>query len=197
MRALLAVLAFATASLLAGGAAAPLAAQEAPPRTVSAAEPGDLVLALLNAGYDPDLSKDEYGDPLIGFQRPDGYFMQLFFYDCDEETREDCGSLQLRAGFDREEAWDPAASLAIARRFRFASVWLDDEGDPWIKWDILTRGGIAETLFVDAVENFERTVEEVAAIVFAEESEAGDAGEGETRGDDAGENDASEGDAGG
>ncbi|KPP95073.1 YbjN domain-containing protein [Erythrobacter sp. HL-111] len=179
MRALLALLAFAAAFLLAG-AAAPLAAQEAPPRTVSAAEPGDLVLALLNAGYDPDLGKDEYGDPLIGFRRPDGYFMQLFFYDCDEETREDCGSLQLRAGFDREEAWDPAASLAIARRFRFASVWLDDEGDPWIKWDILTRGGIPETPFVDAVENFERTVEEVAAIVFAEESEAGDAGEGAT-----------------
>jgi hypothetical protein len=165
----------AAAALVLTAAASPLVAEESPGRTVSAAEPGDLVLALLNAGYDPELTKDEYGDPLIRFQRPDGYRMQMFFYECDEETRENCGSIQLRAAFDRAEPWTHAEAMEILDSLRLISVRLDDDGDPLFAWDILTRRGIPESLFIEAVESFELTIEEAAQMTFAEEREAEEA----------------------
>jgi len=157
---------------LALACAAPVAAQDGEARTVSAAQPSDLVLALLNAGYDPELTEDGIGDPLILFRRADGYPLQVVFYDCDEETHDDCGAIQLRAGLDRAEPWNAADAMEIARRLRFAAVTLDEEGDPWLEWDILTRGGIPEALFVEAAERFELTVEQAAQMVFAEEVEA-------------------------
>ncbi|QIQ85877.1 YbjN domain-containing protein [Erythrobacter sp.] len=151
----------------------PLAAEETAERMISAERPEDMVIALLNAGYDPELIKDGVGDPAISFSRAEGYPLMVLFYDCDEETHDKCTSIQLRGGLDRAEPWNPAEAIEISSRYRFLAVSLDEEGDPWMTWDILTGNGIPESLFVEAVERFEATLEEAAdALVFAEEREA-------------------------
>jgi hypothetical protein len=165
----------------------PLAAEDPAERMISAERPDDLVFALLNAGYDPKLLTDGIGDPAISFSRAEGYPLMVLFYDCDEETHDKCTAIQLRGGLDRAEPWNPAEAIEISSRYRFLAVSLDEEGDPWMTWDILTGSGIPESLFVEAVERFEATLEEAAdALVFAEEraaktgveeSAAGDASE--------------------
>lgn len=53
---------------------------------------------------------------------------------------------------------------------RFASVWLDDEGDPWISWDMVTgRNGVPVSTFSTAMRMYADTVDRVADMAFAEE----------------------------
>lgn len=52
---------------------------------VTAKKPAGIVISMLNAGYDAELTTDDVGDPLINSQVA-GYPLQIFFYDCDEET---------------------------------------------------------------------------------------------------------------
>ena len=153
-----------------------LAAQEAEPRTVSAERPEKMMFALLNAGYDPELTTDGIGDPLIRFSRKGGYPLMVLFYDCDKETHDKCSSIQLRGALDRAQPWTPAEAMQLSARFRFLQVTLDEEGDPSLFWDILTGSGIPESLFIDAVERFEKNVSYAAELVFAEERRAQERG---------------------
>lgn len=161
---------FKSEALLAAGAlilatSTPTFAQSA---TASAGDPDGLVKLLQVAGYKPELARDDYGDPQIELEIS-GYNATLFFYGCDETAHTGCTSLQLRAGFDRKTSWTDKDALALAKKYRFASVWLDDDGDPWVQWDIVTGSGIPAKVFMDSVELFGDTVTDVADAVFADE----------------------------
>lgn len=134
---------------------------------VSASNPTGLVKVLESAGYSPKLGADSYGDPEIELEIA-GYNASMVFYGCDEETKKNCDSVQLQAGFDRTEPWTATAALEVSKKFRFASIWLDDEGDPWVQWDIVTGEGIPAKVFLSSVESFGVTLEDAAALVFAE-----------------------------
>ncbi|MBI1401886.1 MAG: hypothetical protein GC147_01555 [Porphyrobacter sp.] len=152
---------------LALGAAAPLMAAE-DGEMISARTPAGMVIAMLNAGFRAELTTDEYGDPLIKSQAV-GYPLQIYFYECDEETHEGCSSVQFVTGFDRKEPWTAKEALEIARKQRYAAISLDDEGDPFVRWDIVTEGGIPEAVFVESLYRFEEMVSRVEEIVFADE----------------------------
>lgn len=137
--------------------------------TASAGDPAGLVKLLEQAGYSPELGKDSYGDPQIEIEVAE-YTTMVLFYGCDEKTHTGCDSIQLRAGFDRDKPWTAAEALAVAKKYRFASVWLDDTGDPWVQWDILTGStGIPAAVFLNAVEVFGDTLEDTAEVVFADD----------------------------
>ncbi|MBA4044022.1 MAG: hypothetical protein C0471_06330 [Erythrobacter sp.] len=148
--------------------AAPLAAQ-GKGETLSAKEPAGIVLALLNAGYDATLETDDFDDPLIKFEG-DGYKYDMLFYGCDETTHEGCDSVQLRVGFDRAKPWNAADAMELSRENRYTAVALDDEGDPYLFWDIVTGDGIPAAVLIDSVQRFEGNAELAAEAIFAEEN---------------------------
>lgn len=141
---------------------------QAQPTVASAGNPTGLVNLLDLAGYEPKLGTDDYGDPKIEFDLS-GYNATLFFYGCDETGHTGCSSLQLRAGFDRKQPWTAKDAIDLAKKYRFASVWLDDDGDPWLQWDIITGDGIPAKVFLESISLFSDTVDDAGDIVFAGE----------------------------
>ena len=146
------------------------AAAQAEDGLVTAKKPAGMVIAMLNAGYDAELTADDVGDPLINSQVA-GYPLQIFFYDCDEETHTECGSIQLVAGFDRATPWTAEAAIKVSNDYRFAAVSLDDEGDPYLRWDIVTDEGIPTRVFVKSLRRFEDTVRLAEDLIFADQPE--------------------------
>lgn len=153
------------AALLALGAA-PLAAQ-AQGEMVSASQPAGIMMALMNAGYDAELTRDSSGDPLIKVNTA-SYPISMIFFGCAPDSHDGCDSLQLATGLDRPRAWSPKAALKVMNEYRFIAVQLDEEGDPFFTWDIVTgRGGIPAPVFLDSVRRFENAVALAAEVVFA------------------------------
>jgi Putative bacterial sensory transduction regulator len=157
-------------AVLAVGAtfAAPLSAQNGGD-TLSAQQPAGIVIALLNAGYDATLETDDFDDPLIKFEGQ-GYKYDMLFYGCDEAAHDKCDSVQLRVGFDRAKPWTAQDAIGISREYRYLAVSLDDEGDPYLLWDIVTGEGIPAAVFLDSVTRFEENVGLAAELIFAEEN---------------------------
>lgn len=155
MRLAVAVLA---ASLLGGAASAQM---------VSAAEPDSVASAIQDAGYRANLTVDRVGDPMVETSMG-GYKVQVIFYDCT--ANRDCQSLQFSAGFDRSQPMDPARALAFAHAYRYAAVSLDEEGDPFVTWDVITGPGIPQETFQASVAEFDAVVGSFGDFVFANDT---------------------------
>lgn len=138
-------------------------------QNISAKNPAEMSIALMNADYDAELTSDNAGDPMIRTTLA-GYRTRIVFYGCNEETNDECDSIQLVTGFDRKEPWTADQALAISQRFRYAAVRLDEEGDPFVSWDIYLGEGIPEEVFMTSVSIFEATVYDAAELAFADEA---------------------------
>lgn len=145
------------------GTAVPVHAQD-----VSASDPEGMVEVLNGAGYDATLGADDLGDPKIVTEMG-GWSTSIIFYDCDADTHDGCESVQFLTGLDRENPMGAEDALAISQRFRFLAVSLDEEGDPFLHWDVITGEGIPAQTFLDAIGRFGETVGEASEIIFAEE----------------------------
>jgi len=153
--------------LLLVGLASPAMAQT-PPSMVGAHDPASIVAALKMGGYKAELDTDGSGDPMISteFAQMPSY---IHFYGCNAEHVE-CTSLMFATGFDRETEWDAASAIEVSKNLRFAAIWLDDEGDPFISWDVVTgREGVPVGTFSTAVRMYVDTVDSVADIAFAQQ----------------------------
>jgi hypothetical protein len=159
---------FALATAVLGTSVA--AKEQAPEGMISAGDPGSIMTALANAGYEVEKDTDDAGDPRIKLELR-GMPTSILFYGCDEDTHQRCNSIQFSTGFDREKPWSAAEAIKISTSYRFASIALDDEGDPYISWDINTGNGIPTPLFLKSIRDYSDTVGGTADIVFAEERE--------------------------
>lgn len=168
MRMRSAVLSALVASALAGFSASPVLA--AP--TVSANDTAGLFKVLINAGYDAELIADrEPGDGAVISIDVDGNESFVLLSDCDEAVPEFCDTLVLSTAWDRETPMDPARVAEANRGFRYVSVWLDDEGDPYAQWPILTRrDGIAAPLFLNAVQRYLSVIQDMSEFVFVDDN---------------------------
>lgn len=147
--------------------AAPVCAQE-PSDLISAADPGGIVLALTQVGYKPELTKDLAGDPLI-ISRGHGAVLSVFFFGCDETTHDKCQAIRLQVGFDRAKPWNAADAMQLSARYPFLAVRLDEEGDPFVHWDLHLSEPIPRKAFLTNVREFDRAVTQAADFVYAEE----------------------------
>lgn len=125
----------------------PLALLFLAPTTQGAEAPGvavaDVVAAMQEYGVRAKLGKDDLGDPQIDSALAGANF-QVRFYDCEKAR---CGSLQFLSGFDLDEAMSLEEANDWNRTMRYGSVYLDDEGDPYLQMDIdVTRGISKEQL---------------------------------------------------
>lgn len=148
-------------------AAAPLGAQTAEPM-VTAKDPAGIVRALQAAGYEAELGTDDQNDPLITVDLS-GRSSRIYFYGCDETTHDGCDSVQFSSGFDRKEPWTADKAIQLSTKYRFTSVYLDDEGDPYILWDVMTGDGIPTRVFLSSVLSFSDAIDNAYGMVFADE----------------------------
>ena len=151
------------------GIAAGVALVTAPPAlaaAVSAQNPDSLADALRAAGYAVVAATDDTGDPVLELDMQ-GYKARLLFFDCDEARHNNCGSVQFFAAFDAEgTGLTPADAIAFARRHRYAAVTLNAGGDPMLRWDIETGGGIPSEVFTAAAARFLGTMRAMGEMLF-------------------------------
>jgi hypothetical protein len=136
--------------------------------TVTAYNPGGMAKIMRDAGYKAELDVDDYGDPYIktAFGDFDG---AVYFYGCDDTNHDRCESVQFRAGLDRQKAMPLTLLNEIVTKYRYTAMWLDDEGDPWINFDVFTGAGIPQPVFLRALEAYRDNLVDVSEMVFAEE----------------------------
>lgn len=93
---------------------------------------------LQKGGYKAELTKDSSDDPLIN-SAADGQTFKIYFYDCDEAKR--CKALQFSAGFDLKEPLKLEKANEWNRKNRYLKVYLDDDGDPYVQYDVNVNAG--------------------------------------------------------
>lgn len=155
---------YSTAALLVCALASPALGAE---KTVSASAPEAMDAVMEAAGYKSELHTDSVGDPLITAELG-GWTTNIYFYGCDASKHNKCDSVQFVTGFDREEPWTAAEAMKITEDYRFAAVHLDDEGDPFISWDLVTGDGIPATVFLVGLRKFEQALHNAADKIFAD-----------------------------
>lgn len=138
------------------------------PATVTARSPEGIASVMRFAGYPVKLGKDNAGDPMIETEFG-GYRGAIYFYGCDKKTHDGCDSLQFSASFDSDKPMTSTAANALAKKWRFASIHLDDEGDPWAQFDVVTLDGIPAPVFLRSMESFSWTLDEIASAVFGDD----------------------------
>lgn len=150
------------------GALPGVAHAQGPGPTVAASDPAGLVAALEQAGDVAKLTTDSYGDPGIDTEFA-GWKGSIVFYGCDETTHKNCDSVQFSVGFDRAKPLPLEIADELMKQERFISIHLDDEGDPYVDWDIFTGSGIPTSVFMRSFRLFSDEVQVVSQRVFAEE----------------------------
>lgn len=119
---------------------------------------------LAEAGYEPKLTANA-GEEFIAAYL-DGYEFLILPYGCNESKR-DCRSIQFFIAFDPPESPGLEAMNAYARENRWGRVYLDQDYDPALEFDLnLEKGGMSEELFLDNLAYWESAVVAYARFVF-------------------------------
>ena len=133
-------------------AAASMAGEATPaagPGKVSLADPTSLVTALQKAGYRAKLTYEE-GKPEIESSAAGATFY-LYFDDCASE--DGCADVMVQSAYDLAK---DAVSLDTINKFnrdnRWARVYLDEESDPIIEYDLIFAGQqLDESTFIETI----------------------------------------------
>lgn len=128
-------------------ASVPAAAQT----TIEAAKPATIVTALQNAGYKAVLDKDNDGEPKIT-SAANGAKFTVFFYGCEQHIA--CKSIQFYAGYTMKAKPTQQKINEWNANNRFATGFIDKDGDPNIEWDVVTEGGLSATLFAGVTDRW-------------------------------------------
>ena len=91
----------------------------------------EMVKILQDEGYQAKLSADADGDPMIE-SRMSGVTVYVYFYDCEARR---CESLQFSVGLNLDNGSSPAVVNSFNSEFRYARAYLDNEMDPFLKFD--------------------------------------------------------------
>lgn len=124
---------------------------------VDATDPEVIAMLVQEAGHPAILSEDSLGDPMIESARGDVVW-QLYFYDCISGGN--CQSVQFYAGFDLAEGLPPQRVNDWHVERRYATVVLDAEGDPRLRYDVYIGAGMRAEAFIGAVETWDRVLVE-------------------------------------
>jgi len=146
-------------------AAAPAAAQNVPDSDMlTAADPARIAEVVRAYGRPAELETDEAGEPTIatGFGGVRG---RIWFYDCDAAGR-NCVGMQFQIGIGTNAKLTLAQVNAFNRGRRFATLSLDEEGDPILSHDLsMARPGISAAAFRDTLQLFDTQAGELRKLV--------------------------------
>ncbi len=107
-------------------------------QSLQAGDPAGIAAVVQDMGYRASIETDGEGDPIIHSSAA-GVNFSIVFYDCTENR--DCESIQFSAGFDLSTPTTAATMNEWNRQKRYASAWIDDEGDPYLQYDVTMGGG--------------------------------------------------------
>lgn len=140
-----------TAALLAGLLAAPVAGHCETDDRIAGPE---LVQILQDAGYKAKLDTDSDGDPLVRTSM-DGLDVTIFTYDCEKRR---CGSLQLSVGIDLPHGTTAAVVNKFNTDYRYARAFLDDENDPYLRFDFEVRNTRHAEFITSQLDSWEKVL---------------------------------------
>lgn len=136
---------FALTLCLSLAAPLPAAAQE----MLTGANPFAFVTTIRDEGYKAELSEDDNGNPKIeGRMGRSNY--TIYFLGCEDS--QGCNSIQFSAGYGKPEGWPIAEVNAWNRAWRYGKAHVDDEGNPYLKYDINTDYGVTRASFADSLD---------------------------------------------
>jgi hypothetical protein len=93
---------------------------------------GPEVAAILQSeGYKAKVETDSEGDPIIRTSMS-GVKVSLLFYDCDKGR---CNSLQFSTGLDLDNGTTPTVINTFNKTYRYAAAYVDEENDPFLRYD--------------------------------------------------------------
>jgi hypothetical protein len=145
--------------------ASPASAQAmADSELLTAADPARIADAVRFYGRPASLETDEAGEPTIatGFGGVRG---RIWFYDCNEAGR-NCVGLQFQIGIGTTRKLRLDQVNAFNRNRRFATLSLDDEGDPILAHDLsMAPPGISAASFRDTLQLFDTQAGELRKLV--------------------------------
>ena len=122
---------------------------------VEAGDPDRLVELLHEGGYVAERTTDGVGDPMIDVTLP-GTSFEVYFYDCTDGS--DCLTLQLSSGYDLPDGMSLERANEWNRDKRYATVYLDEEDDPFLQMDLNIDYGVTDKNFIDNVKMYVRLV---------------------------------------
>ena len=157
-------------AVLAMSAVTPPAMAQGLVETASASEPEELVKLLRFAGWKADLGEGDDGTPRISGEFF-GWSTTIHFFGCDGAGPAGCDSLLFTTGLDSEHPMDPVKALDLMRKYRFATISLDEEGDPFIDYDLMLGAGIPSDVFLGAVHTYAVSLDNIADVVFESQRE--------------------------
>lgn len=146
--------------------AAPATAHPADTELLTAADPARIADAVRAYGRPATLATDEAGDPSIatGFG---GIAGRIWFYDCNDMGR-NCVGLQFQIGIGTTAKLTLQQVNAFNRGRRFATLSLDEEGDPILTHDLsMAPPGISAASFADTLQLFDTQAGELRKTVEA------------------------------
>ncbi|PLK24925.1 hypothetical protein C0V72_04095 [Porphyrobacter sp. TH134] len=162
------------ASLTIGaGLSPPLHAQDQPLSLVKATDARGVLAVLEQAGYDAKLKprKDEDSETAIEVTTRDGD-VSVQFTDCQDAVPDFCETLVFSTSWNRKAPMPDSAIAEANKKFKYVSVWRDENGDPVMQWAILTRDfGIAPALFLNALQRYLDIVRDYDEVAFEGDEE--------------------------
>ncbi len=131
---------------------------------ITAKDPDAILRAMQDFGLVATMGKDDGGDPKISSRVSDTKF-SVYFYGCEDNMN--CASIMFKAGYDLNNGISALKINEWNRDKRFAKAYIDDEGDPFMEFDVnLAFDGMGEKNFADnldwwrlLVEDFEEFIE--------------------------------------
>lgn len=101
---------------------------------VTASDPEGVMRAMQEEGYLATMGTDDLGDPKISSKVSESNF-SVFFYGCNNGI--ECTSIQFSSGYDLDIPMNAKRINDWNRENRFGRAFVDDEGDPFIRMDIV------------------------------------------------------------
>ena len=147
-------------------------------KMVQASKPETVLAALKEAGYEDAqyLPRDEDGGAATIEVKWDEVSFYILIDDCDEAIPDYCQSVVFSFAWDRNT---PMSSDAVARAnqtFRYITVFLDEDGDPYAQWVVFTgEKGIPQEVFSAALERYLDVVAEFWDFAFEDDGDEGEA----------------------
>lgn len=104
--------------------------------------------AMADAGFETERTTTSDGTPKLD-GRIDGWMYSVYFYGCQNDS---CDAIQFAAGFDEDQPMQYDIINEWNMGNRFGRAYLDDEGDPWVEYDINMEGdGVSLTNFNESL----------------------------------------------
>jgi len=138
-------------ALTAGALAFGAASAQAKPFPTGGVTAPEMAAILKASDIKAEVTKDDVGDPMLKAESGDVNW-RIYFYDCTDDR---CKSIQFSAGFDLDNGMTYAKTNEWNFTKRFSRAALDDDMDPYVRYDIDAEKGFTTESATLALETWQ------------------------------------------